>query len=116
LWAKLHHTKKLAKSDNEERHRLRILIKKLRYALEFAEGLHGHAAEQRKKFANAVQDLQEALGHLNDAVVARTLVATEQWLIEPRELTAEERAFLDGAEQNIGYLREIGPYWRRTAG
>jgi len=111
LWAKLRHTRKLEKSGDEERHRLRIQIKKLRYALEFAEGLHGHA-DERKKFGKAVQQLQEALGHLNDAVVARTLFRGDEWLIEPRRMSAEEQAFLSEAEQNIEHLREIGQIGR----
>lgn len=115
LWAKVRHSRKLRKSDDERRHRLRIQVKKLRYALEFAEGLHHSAAEDGNRFARAIQDLQDALGHLNDAVVARTLVPADGWLIEPNESTAEEQAFLDQAEQHLDQLRKIGPYWRWTA-
>jgi inorganic triphosphatase YgiF len=113
LWAKVEQAQSLAKADDEERHRLRIQIKKLRYALEFAEALHAHAAEEQKKFGKAVQDLQESLGHLNDAVVARTLVPADDWLIEPYEPSAEEQALLEESEQAVERLRDIGPYWRR---
>ncbi len=112
LWTKVKHAKKLQKADDEERHRLRIQIKKLRYALEFAEALHAHVAEDQKTFGKAVQDLQESLGHLNDAVVARTLVPADNWLIEPHKPSAEERGFVEEAELALESLREVGPYWR----
>lgn len=61
----------------EERHHLRVDAKKLRYALGFFSNLlismHGEAgfAEYRE----AVTDLQDHLGGLNDLVVARGLLA-----------------------------------------
>ncbi len=115
LWAKVRQAKRLEKSDDDQRHRLRIQIKKLRYALEFAEGLHGFAAEERKTFGKAVQSLQDALGLLNDSVVARMLVPADEWLIEPRELSAEEQSLLDEAKHDLEQLREIGSYWRGRA-
>jgi triphosphatase len=114
LWAKVSHAKKLAKADDEKRHRLRIQIKKLRYALEFAEALHAHAAEEQKQFGKAVQDLQESLGHLNDAVVARSLVIADEWPIVPHEPSAEERASLKEAEDALARLRRIGAYWKNS--
>ncbi len=113
LWAKVDDAEDLSRMDDEQRHRLRIEIKKLRYAVEFAAALHHHERERQKAFGKAVEDLQEALGHLNDAVVARTLVTADAWPIEPPEPSAEERASLEEAEQALHELRKIGPYWRR---
>jgi CHAD domain-containing protein len=101
--------------DNQQRHRLRIEIKKLRYAVEFAEALHTRA-EKQKRFGKSVQDLQEALGHLNDAAVARTLAPADPWLVEPDTPSKEERAYVREAEDTLDRLRKIGPYWRAKAG
>jgi triphosphatase len=113
LWAKVDDSEDLSRMDDGQRHRLRIEIKKLRYALEFAEALHHHESERQKRFGKAVEDVQEALGHLNDAVVARTLVTADAWPIEPPEPSPEERASLQEAEQALHHLGKIGPYWRR---
>ncbi len=57
--------------DAEERHRLRIQIKKLRYAVEFLESLFSDNAV--KPYLAALRHLQDSLGAMNDLVVARTL-------------------------------------------
>ena len=115
LWHKISHSRHLPAMDDHERHRLRILIKKLRYALEFVEALFVHRAEQQKQFGKAVEELQEALGKLNDTVVARTLVTVNTWPIEPNEPTAAELASVVEAEDALGQLRQLGPYWREGA-
>ncbi len=55
----------------EERHRLRIEIKKLRYAAEFLESLFSDNAV--KPYLAALRQLQDSLGAMNDLSVARTL-------------------------------------------
>ena len=110
LWSRISGAGDMAAMDDDERHRLRIQIKKLRYALEFTEALH--PPQDRRKFAMAVEDLQEALGHLNDLVVARTLVAANAWPLEPFEPGNEERGFLREADHATDRLRKIGAYWR----
>ena len=115
LWGRVSRAESLARMDEHERHRLRIQIKKLRYALEFVEALHAHESKRQKAFATAVEELQEALGHLNDAVVARSLVTADVWPIEPVRLSDPEHKLLDEAERAIGRLRKIGPYWRSDA-
>lgn len=57
--------KKFDRMDDGERHKLRIAVKKLRYAAGFFESLFGHA-HARKRFAAKLKALQEALGRLND--------------------------------------------------
>ncbi len=59
----------------EERHRLRIAVKKLRYAADFLLPLF----EQRKRlkrFAKSLSHLQEQLGVFNDVAVAERLVGS----------------------------------------
>ena len=60
----------------EELHRLRIRIKKLRYASEFLASLYGEKprSKQRDQFIAALKELQERLGDLNDVWTAEELV------------------------------------------
>ena len=50
----------------DARHQLRISLKKLRYAAEFFQGLHGGGGEA-KAYLGCLATLQDALGHDNDA-------------------------------------------------
>jgi triphosphatase len=109
---------RLGELDEEPRHRLRIEIKKLRYAAEFLAGLQRDAetAERRTAFLAAMEALQDHLGDLNDAATAREILSglgltarEEDRLIgrgpdEPASIAAAERAFAD--------LAAVGPYWR----
>ena len=54
--------------DARDRHRLRIAIKKLRYATEFFASLFDHPKRQ-ERFGKALSDLQDCLGTLNDMMV-----------------------------------------------
>jgi inorganic triphosphatase YgiF len=63
--------KKLNKLENlneRQRHKLRIAIKKLRYASEFFAGLYnrGKARRRRRQYDSVLKGLQSALGKLND--------------------------------------------------
>ncbi|HSD44914.1 MAG TPA: CHAD domain-containing protein [Burkholderiales bacterium] len=57
----------------EERHRVRIAAKKLRYAAEFFAPLY--PAKRVARYVAALQDLQDILGALNDAAVVDRLLA-----------------------------------------
>jgi len=62
--------RQFAQLSGEQRHALRIRIKRLRYAVEFFASLyHGTAA-----YGRAAAGLQDALGVLNDAVVMERLL------------------------------------------
>ncbi|SMO44625.1 CHAD domain-containing protein [Paracoccus laeviglucosivorans] len=54
------------------RHELRKDAKKLRYATDFFEGLYadGKTGKQRKHFVNALEEMQDVLGALNDMAMA----------------------------------------------
>ncbi len=69
--------RKLAELDEEARHEVRILAKKLRYAAEFFAGLFpgGKAARRRGRLLAQVEAVQSALGELNDVVSGRMLLA-----------------------------------------
>ncbi len=57
----------------EERHRMRIAAKKLRYAAEFFASLY--PPKRVRRYVDALEDLQDILGALNDAAVAERLLA-----------------------------------------
>jgi len=101
----------LAGLDELSRHELRIQVKKMRYAIEFLRGLYPDARPEEKRFAAAVEVLQESLGKLNDLATARTLATvgdSDDWLIgEP-----EERRHLRESEQAFRDLAAVGPFWR----
>ena len=113
LWGSISEAgRHLADLPEDDRHELRIEVKTMRYAIDFLSGLYPSAKVAEAKFADAIEELQESLGKLNDLAVARTLVdagATgDDWLIgEPEErlhLRESERAFRD--------LAAVGPFWR----
>ena len=58
--------------SDEERHRLRITLKKLRYTAEFFASLY--ADDKTRPYLKALKSLQDELGHLNDVVVAEDLL------------------------------------------
>lgn len=62
--------------DDHGRHELRIAGKKLRYAVEFFEGLaKGKAKDRLARLLKALKPLQEVLGQLNDVATGATLTA-----------------------------------------
>ena len=115
LWESITRDTDVAKMDEDRRHRIRIQGKKLRYAVEFLQGLHPHARAAEKRFASAVEELQDSLGKLNDMATARTIAdvpANDDWLIG----SVEERRHLVSAEQALRELQRVGPFWRPDAG
>ena len=79
--------KKIRKLDAlsaRDRHRLRIEIKKLRYAAEFFAGFFGgrKRGTRRRRVNKILKDLQASLGTLNDIEVhkhlAKTVISSEQ--------------------------------------
>lgn len=66
--------KKIRTLDPTKLHRLRILIKKLRYATDFFGALWPH--RRTKKYLSALKDLQQALGTFHDTTVAMNLITS----------------------------------------
>jgi triphosphatase len=70
--------KKFEELEAEERHQLRIAVKKLRYAGEFFAGVFPKRAKARSRYLAILKELQDTLGELNDWAVheqiARSLV------------------------------------------
>lgn len=97
----------LAHAAAPARHRLRIAAKRMRYATEFFASLY--PARKVRTLVDALGALQDILGHLNDAAVARKAL---------RELALRQPAQALGAGLVIGLLdareqRAVGKLCRR---
>ena len=75
--------------DNRRRHKLRIAVKKLRYACEFFAGLFNSQKQtaQRKRFGSILKTLQGSLGALNDIEVHKRLAVT---IAHPRKRSRKQ--------------------------
>ncbi len=119
--------KALAQLDARNRHKLRIRVKKLRYAAEFFGDLFPgkRVSKRRRKFVATLEHLQDGLGDLNDIIVDEHLITTtglRHQRSNPKRafaaglLTGREDAGLDAAmaAATEGYATfvEIKPFWQ----
>lgn len=96
----------MSKADAEERHNLRLAVKKLRYSAEFFAGLYGKRAKvaARDRFIAALKDLQDRLGDLNDAEAAEAMTK------RPRRPALAE-AGMAAAEDALHRATVTAGYW-----
>lgn len=112
-------SKGLAKRTPEERHQLRIALKKARYGAEFFESLFAHV-EDAADYSAALAELQDGLGAFNDMKMANALLD---------EIDAESDAalrasgfvrgwFAHAAQAGVAHakksekrLRKLEPFW-----
>ena len=99
--------KKLRELDARQRHKLRIAIKKLRYAADFLIP-YGHKAKKHlSAFQGSLKDLQDHLGALNDIQVHQKLVPK---LASGKSQTkGRQRAFAAGVVVAAREQNEIEP-------
>lgn len=108
--------RKLAKHlrdvGDEERHELRIRIKKLRYGTEFFASLFtsGKASKRRKTFSSLLAELQEHLGDLNDLAVGGSL-AMYLPAVSPKRLERQREKLLVKSEDSLKALSKADPFW-----
>src|SRR5215207_4199867 len=110
----------LAELAPDERHRLRIAVKKLRYAAEFFAPLYEGKgrAKRARTFRDALGELQDRLGDLNDIAVAATMAETAGDGAAPaaRLLAAEQEAHFDdhlaAAAKAYKAFGESENFWR----
>jgi CHAD domain-containing protein len=104
---------RLTTQSAAERHDLRKELKKLRYSLEFVEPLY--SGKQFNRYLEKLKKLQDIFGHLNDAIVARHVVADLENLngMRPQAIGCEVKEVLKaqelGAERK---LEEAAAEWR----
>lgn len=121
--------RKVAELDPRARHKLRIAVKKLRYACEFFADIFAGSKRdaQRKRFCKILKSLQGSLGTLNDIEVhkrfARTLARSAgHSAAQPREalvmgfITGREdkqvASCLAGVKKAAARLAESPAYWQ----
>lgn len=92
----------------EERHALRIRLKKMRYAVDFLRGVYPD--RQTKTFIAALRELQDLFGHINDLAQAETMTGS---LTGGGKATKEDRLVQLAAGQVRGWhartLHDIEP-------
>jgi len=110
----------LETKGERDKHALRIDAKKLRYAAESLRGLFPHARAGR--FIDKASELQETLGHLNDASTASELLARilEHLDGEARPPLIRAAGFVEGwiaraADAELAFLMERWKRMRRQA-
>ena len=119
----------LAKLDAQARHKLRIQVKKLRYAAEFYETVFpGKKKEKhRESFLSALKDMQDCFGDLNDVIVHEKLTSRIAKASAARSARPSRRIFAAGlltgheearfkplltaAERAFCEFEKLKPYW-----
>jgi inorganic triphosphatase YgiF len=97
---------------DEERHEVRLALKKLRYGVEFLGGLFPN--KTAKRYAKAAAALQDELGILNDQAEARTLL-DELAASAPAEPAAERLHLERGIGFVLGWQAEALSHRRNAA-
>lgn len=117
-------TRKVAHLEPLKRHKLRIAVKKLRYATEFFAALFGGAKKRKAVLADVLETLQAALGRLNDFTVHRRMAgeivgkssakrpqaAFAMGIVTGQE-QGEIKVCLDGARKAGAALKSQRPFW-----
>jgi triphosphatase len=101
--------------DPEARHQLRITLKKLRYATEFFQGIHGKNAE-RRQYVGCLAQLQDVLGHDNDTTTTQRFLGD----LADQAVTPEVQRTIGAvmgwqARDRIELGHELRKQWRRFA-
>ena len=107
--------KRLASLDDAHRHAARIEAKKMRYATGFFVSLYPEPKAQRRlrTFREALVELQDVLGDLNDLVIAPQVLADVGIMATFPALPTERReALLRRAEEVHELLIDAKPFWR----
>ncbi|MBB5537658.1 inorganic triphosphatase [Rhizobium giardinii] len=119
LWKKVAKGgRNLADLDDEARHELRIIAKKLRYAAEFFGPLYQSKKEikRSKRFLVALEGLQDHLGSLNDLATAPAMLSqldlSDVAGAEDLFSAADKEKLLKAAEEAHGSFVDIRRFWR----
>src|SRR5262249_51138843 len=87
--------RRIEEMPQPERHKLRIRIKKIRYAVEFFEGLFSKREQKElARLSRHLKKTQDALGRLNDFTAHRRMAVDAALKAPPQDRRA--RAFVSG--------------------
>lgn len=106
--------RKLAEASVEDRHRLRIAVKKLRYAIEFLTPVYGR--KTARPMLAAATRMQDVLGDLNDVAVTEARLAAIAEAVEGTRDAAAIRAAVTlvaaaTREEAAGFERALPNAW-----
>jgi CHAD domain-containing protein len=113
--------RKLEELEPADRHKLRVRLKKLRYAADFFACFY--KKKDLRPHQKRISELQDLLGHLNDANVARTLI--EDILANEGgrdQSSAAGLAYAGGAvvgwhtEHGAATMKKLTKRWKKFAG
>lgn len=109
----------LSRLTDDGRHQARIEAKKLRYATEFFSGLFDgkKATRRQKSFREALEELREQLGNLNDVATAPAVLAQLELAetVSAGAMAADvaaRRPLLEMAEDAYSTLIDVKRFWR----
>ena len=114
VWKKVRGTgSTLAKLEEKQLHRLRINIKKLRYAVEFLGPLY--RKKDVRKFTSSLEEMQDCLGQLHDEVIGRQLIMDlSLGATASGDVTNSERSrILKATGAHFKRLKQVGQFWSR---
>jgi CHAD domain-containing protein len=113
LWEKVSDSGVISRMNDNRRHHLRIRVKKLRYALEFTEGLHCRRRGRKRKFGKALKEAQQSLGALQDIVTAGSMMTLNRCLATKQPSARQQKHLVRDADRALSRLRKAGPYWHK---
>ena len=99
-----------SRASTTQRHRVRILVKRLRYGVELAV-----PGDDAREWRGVLRTLQEELGEFNDALVARATLRrlhVPEALIDRVAPKAAERLRIERASSGLMQLLALPPPWR----
>ena len=110
IWSKVkRHGARLGDLEEKQLHRLRIDIKKLRYAVDFLAPIY--ADKRVRKFTSSLEEMQDSLGLIHDEMVGRRIVA-EFALDDIGGIDAADRSRqLKAMEKRFKGLKRVGSFW-----
>jgi inorganic triphosphatase YgiF len=95
--------------EEHQLHRLRINVKKLRYAIEFLAPLY--ARKRVRKFASSLEEMQDCLGLIHDDMVSRQIVADFALGETCRTDVSGRSRQLKTMETRFKRVKRVGRFW-----
>jgi triphosphatase len=90
-------------------HRLRISVKRLRYAVDFLAPLY--AKKRVRKFASSLEKMQDCLGLIHDDMISRQIVADFALSKTGRTDVTDRTRQIKAMEKRFKQLKRVGRFW-----